>query len=166
MTRQPKPMSLDVLEAQVSGLRLVADDLKMAFNRIIQPSPRPATPDENDRFIASVMVMPIVIALAAELSLKAISIKRSGRPDGYKPTHDLSELYGELDDDTRSRIEQKAASESMASIERTLAEHKNDFVSWRYAGEEDMPLNTDPFSLAEAIAILRFVYEEIEPKDR
>lgn len=154
-------MNLDVLISQVRGLRRTADDLLAEFDRsITQPSARPATPEENDRFVASVLVMPILRALAAELSLKAISIKRSGE---FKKRHNLRTLYDELDDDTRNRIEQKAAAKGMDSVQSTLTKHKTDFVDWRYAGE-DQPLNTNPNDLDEAVGVLMAVYEEVEPR--
>ena len=70
-------MNLHVLVSQIRGLRRTADDLLTEFDRTIQPSAKPATPDENDRFVASVLVMPILRALAAELSSRLIH-KRSG----------------------------------------------------------------------------------------
>ena len=129
--------------SQIRGLRRTADDLLTEFDRSIQPSTKPATPDEKDRFVASVLVMPILRALAAELSLKAISIKRSG---AFKRTHNLRALYDALDDDTRNRIEQKAAAKWMDPVQGTLTKHRDDFVDWRYAGQ-DKPLNTNPSDL-------------------
>ena len=153
-------MNLHVLESQIRGLRRTADDLLTEFDRSIQPGARPATPDEQDRFVASVLVMPILRALAAELSLKAISIKRSGV---FTKTHDLRALYDALDDDTRNRIEQKAAAKLMDPVQGTLTKHKADFVDWRYAGE-DKPLNTNPNDLDEAVGVLVAVYDEVEPR--
>jgi HEPN domain-containing protein len=153
-------MNLNVLVSQVRGLRRTADDLLAEFDRSMQPSARPATPDEEDRFVASVLVMPILRALAAELSLKAISIKRSGK---FDTGHDLRKLYDALDDDTRNRIKQKAAAKWMDPIQGTLTKHKDDFVAWRYAGE-DKTLNTNPSDLDEAVEVLMAVYEEAEPR--
>ena len=154
-------MNLHVLVSQVRGLQRAADDLFTEFNRTIQPSARPVTPDENDRFVASVLVMPILRALAAELSLKAISIKRSG---AFKGTHDLRALYDALDDDTRTRIEQKAAAKRVKPVQSTLTKHRADFVDWRYAGE-DKPLNTNPSDLGEAVEVLMAIYEDVEPRN-
>ena len=64
-------MNLHVLESQVRGLRRTADHLLTEFNRAIQPSARPSSPDEEDRFVAAVLVMPILRALAAPLSANA-----------------------------------------------------------------------------------------------
>ena len=153
-------MNLHVLESQIRGLRRTADDLFAQFKRSIQPEASPPTPDEQDRFLASVLVMPILRALAAELSLKAISIMRSG---AFRKTHDLRALYDALDDDTRKRIERKAAAKWMDSVQSTLTKHRDDFVDWRYAGE-DKPLNTDPSDLDEAVGILMVVYDEVEPR--
>ena len=153
-------MNLHVLESQIRGLRRTADDLLTEFDRSIQPGAPPATPEDQDRFEASVLVMPIVRALAAELSLKALSFKRSG---GFKRTHDLRELYDALDDDIRDRVERKAAAKWIDSVQNTLTKHKDDFVSWRYAWE-DRSLNTNPSDLDEAVGVLMAVYEEVEPK--
>ena len=153
-------MNLHVLVSQIRGLRRTADDLLTEFDRSIQPSAKPATPDEKDRFVASVLVMPILRALAAELSLKAISIKQSG---AFKKIHDLRALYDALDDDTRNRIEQKAAAKWMDPVQDTLTKHRTDFVNWRYAGE-DKPLNTNPSDLDEAVDVLMAVYDEVEPR--
>ena len=156
-------MNLHVLESQVRGLRRTADDLLAEFDRSIQPSARlPATPDEQDRFLASVLVMPILRALAAELALKAISFKRSGT---FKKIHNLRALYDLLDDDTRNRIEQKAAAKRMDPVCDVLEKHKTDFVDWRYAGEDKL-LNANPSDLDEAVGVLMAVYEEIEPSAR
>ena len=104
--------------------------------------------------------MPILRALAAELSLKAISIKRSG---AFKTGHNLRALYDALDDDTRNRIEQKAAARWMDPVQGTLTKHRDDFVNWRYAGQ-DKPLNTNPSDLDEAVGVLMAVYDEVEPR--
>ena len=153
-------MNLHVLEPQIRGLRQTADYLLAQFDHTIQPDAGPPTPDEHDRFLASVLVMPILRALAAELSLKALSIKRSGT---FKKTHDLRVLYDALDDDTRNRIKQKAAAKWMDPVQGTLTKHRDDFVDWRYAGE-DKPLNPGPSDLDEAVGILMAVYEEVEPR--
>ena len=134
-------MNLHVLESQIRGLQRTADDLFTQFDRSIQPDASPPTPDEHDRFLASVLVMPILRALAAELSLKALSIKRSG---AFKKTHDLRALYDALDDDTRNRIEQKAAVDVDRIPSRAPSRStESDFVHWRYAGE-DKPLQHQP----------------------
>ena len=151
-------MNLHVLESQVRGLRRTADDLLTEFNRAIQPSAQPSSPDEEDRFVAAVLVMPILLALAAELSLKAISIKRFGK---FRKTHDLRALYEALDDDTRNRIEQRAAAKRMDPVRDTLSKHRADFVDWRYAGE-NKALNANPSDLDEAVEVLMAVYEEAE----
>ena len=151
-------MNLHVLESQVRGLRRTADDLLAEFDRAIEPSAPPLSADEQDRFVAAVLVMPILRALAAELSLKAISFKRSG---GFRKTHDLRTLYEELDEDSRSRIEQRAAARRTNAVRDTLTKHRTDFVDWRYAGE-DKTLNTNPSDLDEAVEILMAVYEETE----
>lgn len=151
-------MNLHVLESQVRGLRRTADDLLAEFDRAVQPSARPLSPDEEDRFVAAVLVMPILRALAAELSLKAVSIKRVGT---FRKTHDLRELYQALDDDTRDQIERRAAAKRVTPVRDTLTKHRTDFVDWRYAGE-DKGLNTNPSDLDEAVGVLMAVYEEVE----
>lgn len=153
-------MNLHVLESQIRGLRRTADDLLTEFDRSIQPGASPPTPDEHDRFLASVLVMPILRGLAAELSLKAISIKRFGV---FTKGHDLRKLYDALDEDIRNEIERKAAAKWMDSVQGILTKHKDDFVDWRYAGQ-DKPLNTDPSDLDEAVEILMEVYEQVEPR--
>ncbi len=160
-------MNLDVVESQIRGLRRAADDLIAEFDRLIQPGAKlPSTPDEQDRFTASVLVMPILRALAAELALKAISFKRSG---SFRRWHDLRDLYDDLDDDTRNLIEQKAKGHQGTKAHRvdpvhvTLASHRRDFVDWRYAGEHK-PLNTNPSDLDDAVDILMAVYGNLDPK--
>lgn len=106
--------------------------------------------------------MPILRALAAELSLKAISFKRSG---AFGRSHDLRALYVALDNDIRNRIERKAAAKRIDSIQSILKKHKDDFVGWRYAWE-DKALNTNPNDLDEAVEILMAVYEELEPRTK
>ncbi|MCY4400885.1 MAG: hypothetical protein OXE96_16330 [Gemmatimonadetes bacterium] len=160
-------MNLDVVESQIRGLRRAADDLDAEFDRLIQPGTKlPSTPDDKDRFTASVLVMPILRALAAELALKAISFKRSG---SFERWHDLRDLYDDLDNDTRNLIEQKAIGYQKTKAHRvdpvpvTLTSHRTDFVNWRYAGE-NKPLNANPNDLDDAVEILMAVYGDIKRK--
>ena len=121
-------MNLDVLESQVGGLRRTAAHLFTEFNRAIQPSAQPSSrsPDQEDRFVAAILVMPRLRAVAAWLSLKAISIKRFGK---LQKTHDLRARYEALDDATRNRINRRAAAKPMDPVQDTLTKHKADFVS-------------------------------------
>ena len=152
---------------QVRGLRRIGDDLMAVFRRGIgeqlsdivagRQTPPHHTDEFLERFVAAVLVMPILRAFATELALKAIASKRCGKhPHG----HDLRELYDDLDADIRQRAEQEAASQYLPPVQDTLAEHKNDFVDWRYVAEA-AAVNTNPNDLDKALAILMGVYDVV-----
>ena len=153
---------------QVRGLRRIGDDLMAVFRRGIgeqlsdalvagRQTPSPHTDEFLERFVAAVLVMPVLRAFATELALKAIASKRRGQhPHG----HDLRKLYDDLDADLRQRVEREAASQYLPPVRDTLEQHKNDFVDWRYMAEATT-LNTNPNDLDEALAILLSVYEVV-----
>ena len=72
--------------------------------------------------------MIMLRAFAAEMALKAISFDSTG---GFKKTHDLQELYNELGEDIRDKIEMMAAQQSL-DAKQIIANHKDDFIVWRY----------------------------------
>ena len=161
--RRGHSMDPDLALTEVRGLRRTADDLFTEFDRAVQaPRTRPSTDVETERFVASVLVMPILRALAAEIALKVISFKRSGT---HLKTHDLRELYDNLDVGTRSLIEQTVKEQEGVwdKIEDILTAHRNDFVDWRYIGEGGDG-NSDPTDLRKAVDILLSVCDGIRPQ--
>ena len=82
---------------------------------------------------------------------------------GLRRTADdlLTEFNRALDDDTRNRIEQRAAAKRMDPVRDTLSKHRADFVDWRHAGE-NKALNANPSDLDEAVEVLMAVCEEAE----
>ena len=152
---------------QVRGLRRVGDDLMAVFHHGIgeqltgvvagrQIPPR-HTAEFNERFVAAVLVMPILRAFATELALKAIASKRRGQ---HTHGHDLRKLYDALDADIRQRAEHEAVAQCLPSVQDTLEEHKNDFIDWRYVAEATA-VNTNPNDLDEVLAILLRIYDAV-----
>ena len=157
----------EIMIQQVRGAKRIGDDLMAVFRRGIgeqlsdlvagREIPPHHTDEFLERFVAAVLIMPVLRALATELALKAIASKRRGKhPHG----HDLRKLYDDLDADIRQRAEQEAASQYLPPVRDTLANHKNDFVEWRYLAEA-ATLNTNPNDLDKALAILLSIYDVV-----
>ena len=79
----------------------------------------------------SIMV-PVLQALAAEYMLKGLAARDKG---SYRPTHDLHELYKDLDPKTRARVGSVVVSDIGSRLPEFLEAHRNDFIDWRYVFE-------------------------------
>ncbi|MDE0421825.1 MAG: HEPN domain-containing protein [Gammaproteobacteria bacterium] len=162
-------MDANIAIAQARGLRRVAADLDRVLDDYLKGDRIPA--DDNDarfpaeEFLGSMLAAPVVRALAAELALKAISIKTTG---DHKRGHDLLKLFDALDQKTQLAIEQKRQGVVerivRGSVRSILAKHKDDFTASRYVGE--LPPDSKPtfaygVDLDVALQDLIAVFEEL-----
>ena len=103
----------------------------------------------------------ILRAFAAEVALKAIAIKATGT---CSRVHDLLQLFDELDQNARACIEQQGAPlreyrwDSMRSI---LADHKGDFMNWRYYVGEQQGMNPCGDDMDVALRALIAAFHEL-----
>ena len=102
------------------------------------------TPEEGRavRFDRSPIAVPVLLALAIELALKALQWnERDGRQPAH--THDLLLLFKGLKKDTRERIEANMPEvpgilpelPRRPGIKTTLTRARNVFIDWRYPHE-------------------------------
>ena len=151
-------MNATVTIAQAKGLRRVAADLTHEFRDFLSPHGS----FDGSQVAGYAIAAPILRALAVELALKAISIKSAGT---CLRSHNLVELFDELDEDMRSRIDRRGESillhSTCPSIRSILANHQNDFTSWRYLGENPRDLAPSGKDLHAALDTLIATYEEI-----
>ena len=98
--------------------------------------------DHTVQFDRSSITVPVLLALAIELALKALQWKqRDGRQP--TPTHDLLALFKGLKKDTRERIEANMPEvpgiipewPRRPGIRTALSRARNVFVDWRYPYE-------------------------------
>ena len=130
-------MDANVAIAQAMGLRRVAADLDRDGAQMTR------NPDDEkfrgEKFIGCLLAAPVLRALAAELALKAISIKTTG---AHKRGHDLLKLFDALDQKTQAAIEKhKGVIERFVhgSVRSILGKHRDDFTDSRYIGESWRP---------------------------
>ncbi len=151
-------MNADVTIAQAIGLRRVAADLTCDFRDFLSPHGS----FDGSQVAGYAIAAPILRALAAELALKAISVKSTGTRLGC---HNLVRLFDALDEDMRSRIDQRGEpmllSTNWPSVRSILADHQNDFTDWRYLGEKPRDLKPSGEDLHAALDILIATYEDI-----
>ena len=138
----------------VRSLRTVADDLHRTLNLLTGPKRYKGTPEEIVRITGYSASMVILRALAAEIVLKALCFKRTGR---YKRIHDLHRLFRSLDSKTKAIITKLENSHGIAPVEKILKKHKHDFLEWRYL-INDGNLQVDFLDLDNALRILLVVY--------
>ena len=112
--------------------------------------------------LGCIWVENIVIALAIELSLKALLAKECGSD---LHTHDLLRLFNKLQPETQEEIETKFhehRKEMMtlreASMRELLEDHRNDFVNWRYLDKNIEPLMSEGKALQITICSILDVY--------
>ena len=87
---------------------------------------------ERLRLMGYSILVPVLQALAAEYMLKGLAARDKGC---YLPTHDLHELYKDLDLKTRARVGSAVVSDIGSRLPEFLEAHRNDFVDWRYVFE-------------------------------
>ena len=103
--------------------------------------------------LGSTMTIALMSAFACELAMKAICLTRR---DKARKSHDLWQLYGDLPEDSRTRIE-----EDFLEVGSVMEDARHTFGEWRYF-EVDVGghgisamIDTDrAFSLAKAARVL------------
>ena len=101
-------------------------------------------------------------AFAAEVALKALYMQETGSDPDH--THDLLSLFEDLKSTTQTSVEQRferirndkiangSYSGETAPLRQVLANHKNDFLEWRYLHEKlGVGANTQPLVLNSVI---------------
>jgi len=78
------------------------------------------------------ILVPVLQALATEYMLKGLAARDNGN---YLPTHDLYELYKDLDLKTRARVGSFVVSDIGSKLPEFLEAQRNDFIDWRYVFE-------------------------------
>ena len=140
---------------QALALQAVANDLHTSLNSLSNPK----TDKEKKRLVGYPISMIVLRAFAVELTLKTMVFRRTGK---YKRTHDLSELYDDLDTDTQAIISKIENSHGIAPLRRILEKHKNDFVDWRYLKDMHVDggkMHADFLDIARALDVLLLVSE-------
>ena len=109
--------------------------------------------DELMRRLGSTMTIAMMSAFACELAMKAISLTRM---DEARKSHDLWQLYRDLPEDSRARIE-----EDYPEVDSVLKKARYTFDKWRYfeanVGGQGMSAMIDTnraFVLAKAARVL------------
>ena len=149
-------MDANVAIAQAMGLRRVAAELDRTYDAFLKGTHQQNTDKEEfagEEFAGCMLAAPILRALAAELALKAIASKVTGT---HERGHDLLKLFDGLDQSTRDCIEQQDA-----SVRSSFAEHRTDFIEWRYLGESWQGVNTYARDLDVALRALIAAFNEL-----
>lgn len=140
------------------SLRVVADDLYQNFSHLVQMAREGKLPTndktQQSRMAGYAFSMVILRALATELTLKAISFKKTGQ---YRPAHDLLILFNDLDDATKKIIAEVADSQGVAPLDQILSKHRGDFVNWRYPVEGGK-IRVEFLDIDKALEVLMTVY--------
>ena len=76
----------------------------------------------------------LLVVFAVELMLK-VFLAHEGKK--IKKTHKLGELFGELNDDTRSSIERAARDRRVPNVRSLLGKYGDAFMEWRYGMLEE-----------------------------
>ena len=152
-------MKVDLAVSQAKSLLWAARHLQDLLNVAVK-TPKPDSTQAMGCFFSAILLR----SFAAEVALKSLYAQENGREAEY--THDLLKLFNKLSSTTRHSLNQRfqrirhskpECDDTPTSIEQTLAEHRNDFIHWRYyylpepQGTRNIELlNLDP--AVEAIA--------------
>lgn len=98
----------------------------------------------------------IMTALAVELALKALLLKEAG---GYRPIHDLRDLYDDLPIGIRGRLDKRFGELHEGALCDLLTAHRDDFVGWRYLENSDH-LHGDWAALQLAVSAVLDVHDD------
>ena len=125
------------------------DRLEQIANEILnQPNIVPA---ETKKAVSYLMSVPVLRALATECALKALSAKSTGK---YNLTHDLVELYNNLNNDVKRVVTSIANNQGVLPPLTILENHRTDFVDWRYPSKTGTVRSTSMPDLQNALAVL------------
>ena len=144
---------------QAMPLQAVANDLHTSLNSLSNPKTYKSTDEEKRRLLGYSISIVVLRALAVELTLKALAFKRTGK---YCSTHNLLKLHTDLGTDTQALISKIEDIQGIASVERILEKHKNDFVDWRYTMEmrDGGKMHVQLLDICRALDVLLLVYSD------
>lgn len=149
----------DAFISQVICLRQTANDLQELLNKLVKIKQLQAT--EQVKIAGYTFSTVILRALATEIALKALSLKRTGE---YKNEHDLMVLFNDLDSSTREIISNLEEIHGVAPLKKILDKHKDDFIEWRYVMEPPRELSVGLIDLDKALSILITTYNHADFK--
>ena len=146
---------------QVICLRQTANDMHESLNEVgrnreLRLQLRSTETEERKRMVGNALSTAILRALAMEVALKALSLKRTGE---YRRGHDLLALFKDLDSSTREITSSLEGKYEVASLRDILDRHKDVFLDWRYAMEESRELNVGLLDMENALGILIDTYD-------
>ena len=146
-------------EMRLTAVDLITDVIKMSGLEYSRRHERP-----ESRVLGYQVVAWMLQPLAAEYLLKSLSIRDVG---GFPKTHDLLKLFESLDRRVQDEIAEQGLRQGMA-IPGFLAEHRRDFVEWRYPFEdkEDPGAIPLPIDFDNVLAVLVGVCEPGSPQAR
>ena len=151
----------DAIMGHAISLRVVANDLYQNFSQMVQMAREGKLPADDktqqSRMAGYAFSMVILRALATELTLKAISFKKTGQYRKDKKGHDLLILLNDLDDATKKIIAKVADSQGVAPLDQILSKHRGDFVNWRYPAEGGK-IHVEFLDIDKALEVLMTVY--------
>ena len=84
----------------------------------------------------------LLVVFAIELMLK-VFLAHEGKTN--KKTHALGELFGELNDDTKSSIEMAALRHRVFNVRSLLEKNEDAFMDWRYVLLEEGATGSSPY---------------------
>jgi hypothetical protein len=153
-------VNLDRAIGEVVALRVTAKDLYASYDTQPQDptATSPVLPLDAPRTTGYLVALVVLRSLATEIALKAISYKRT---QDYAQEHDLLLLHDALGDDIQHIIEQVGSEYGIASVRDTLQAHKDDFVNWRYLGEDRDRAEPDLVELDGVIGVLLDVFDKL-----
>ena len=166
MPEQHNPEEIIVNKAnafiyQVICLRQTANDMHESLNEVgknreFRLQLQSTETEERKRIFGNALSTAILRALAMEVALKALSLKRTGK---YKKEHDLLVLFNDLDSSTREITFSLEEKYEVASLKDILDRHKDVFLDWRYAMEESRELKVGLLDMEKALGILIDTYD-------
>ncbi len=127
----------------------------------------------RDSYLAKVLTVPLLLALATELGLKALYYQETKK--NPLQTHDLIELFKALGEDTQAEFESafeklgkntRARFEAMVPkpksnmLQYVLDENKDVFVNWRYSFEHSF-LQCNTKELDEVVSAVIETYHKL-----
>ena len=150
-----------------------AKSLQKVANHLVADM-EPESNSENILFSGKYMSVPILMALATEIALKALQCQERKSSPMY--THDLLELFEGLSEDTQIRLEEGLPSQldpislrlriqdffpAGAGMRKVLEFHRYSFKHWRYKYEKRGGSFFSP-ALNEAFTVIINTYDQIQ----
>ena len=145
--------TLDVgndFQTKAGCFQSTADELQVKLNQATLALEQAGTGDARKigGYLFSTMILR---ALAAECALKALSVKSTG---DYVRCHDLLKLYDNLTQDVQVLVDSIAEAQGVASLKTIMAQHRGDFVDWRYSSGDGRILSANFTDLQRALEVL------------